>query len=446
MTVANAQVNSNIKVERSLKKDYSWFYSNLYANLQKATEEFFQKSLDMRFLGISSDENILFYGDEYFVNKISLAKDVDFKMKISSGVIEYLLDSTLGPKREKFELSKLSDIEAMLIKSFTVFVFKNLEDKFDKSEKSKKQAKNSQNLDFTFFVKKEDKHLGKIIISFPICALGEFEYEKIVETFSLADFKKTQVRLNLCVGKSKIALNDIKAIEDGDIMVLENSDIHKMAVVLDGKEYVFKINPNPSLIISIDNDGGDEMEEDTSVKPQNMWDSILVDVVAEFDNVKLTLGELKQISEGLVIDVGSVYSNKIKLRVENQVVASGELVILNDRYGVRIDEVNKTKEQPKVKEQAQVQAPEQEADLEDVQAEAPAQRRPVPPRPAARAGARPVPPRAGARPVPPRPGARPVPPRPGARPAPQAQAQAPQAAEGNENFDYSDFEIEDESI
>ena len=440
MTVVSAEVSSNVSVERNLKKDYSWFYSNLYVNLQKSTEEFFQKSLDMKFFGISSNENILFYGDEYFVNKIALSKNADFKMKISGGVIEYLLDSTLGQRKEKFELNKLSDIEAMLIKSFTVFVYKSIEDKFDKNEKSKNQVQNSKNLDFTFFIKKGDKHLGKIIISFPTSALKEFEFENISETFSLADFKKTQVSLKLNVGKSKIALNDIKAIEEGDIMVLENSDINKMAVVLDGKEFIFKINPNPSLIISIDNDGGDEMEEDTSVKPQNMWDSILVDVVAEFDNVKLTLGELKQISEGLVIDVGSVYSNKIKLRVENQVVASGELVILNDRYGVRIDEVNKTKEQSKAKEQPKAQAPivEEEVDVEVAPAqEAPAPRRPVPPRPAARPGARPVPPRPAARP-----GARPVPPRPAARPAPQPQA----PAEGNENFDYSDFEIEDESI
>ena len=440
MTVVSTELNSNVSVERNLKKDYSWFYSNLYVNLQKSTEEFFQKSLDMKFFGISSGENILFYGDEYFVNKIELSKNSDFKMKISSGVIEYLLDSTLGQRKEKFELNKLSDIEAMLIKSFTVFVYKSIEDKFDKNEKSKTQMQNSKNIDFTFFIKKGSKHLGKIIISFPTSALKEFEIENNAETFSLADFKKTQVSLKLNVGKSKIALNDIKAIEEGDIMVLENSDINKMAVVLDGKEFVFKINPNPSLIISIDNDGGDEMEEDTSVKPQNMWDSILVDVVAEFDNVKLTLGELKQISEGLVIDVGSVYSNKIKLRVENQVVASGELVILNDRYGVRIDEVNKTKEQQKVKEQPKAQAPvvEEDVNVEAAQAqEAPAPRRPVPPRPAARPGARPVPPRPAARP-----GARPVPPRAGARPAPQAQA----PAEGNENFDYSDFEIEDESI
>ena len=159
------------------------------------------------------------------------------------------------------------------------------------------------------------------------------------------------------------------------------------------------------------------MEEETSVKSQNMWDSILVDIVAEFNNVKLTLGELKQISEGLVIDIGSVYDNKIKLRVENQVVATGELVILNDRYGVRINEVTKAKEAPKPqasKAAAPAAAPKPAA---------------APAKPAAPAQKAP----AAGRPAPKKPAA--------------APAQKPaNAKEGDEKFDYSDFEIEDESI
>ena len=37
--------------------------------------------------------------------------------------------------------------------------------------------------------------------------------------------------------------------------------------------------------------------------------------------------------------MGSVYDNKVDLKVENKVIAKGGLVIINDRYGVRIDEI-----------------------------------------------------------------------------------------------------------
>ena len=72
----------------------------------------------------------------------------------------------------------------------------------------------------------------------------------------------------------------------------------------------------------------------------NLWDSIQVDMSAEFDKVKVTLGELKSIEEGLIVDLCSVYDNKVSLKVGGKTVAAGELVIINDRFGVRIQNVN----------------------------------------------------------------------------------------------------------
>lgn len=426
MTALKSENIVSKEKKNDLAKNYSWFYSNIYSKIQKSVDEFFQKDFKLRFMGISHEENIFFYGDEYFVNKLPVTKVSSIMMRVSSCLVSSLLDNSLGASETRFELKKLTEIEAGVIKSFTVFVYKNIEDLLNKTEVNRKIVESAKEYNFTFFVRFQNEHTGKIILTIPEYMLPEIEPAKLQEKFELSDFRGTQVALTLSVGSTKIALNDIKAIEDGDIIVLENSDINKMAVLWENNEIKFKITPNPSLIISIDNNGGNEMEEDTTLKPQNMWDSILVDVVAEFDNVKLTLGELKQISEGLVIDVGSVYDNKIKLRVENQVVATGELVILNDRYGVRIDNVKKTKEEqpkhtttPKEKEvQAQEPAPTPTAE--------------APKRPAARPSAA-----AARRPAPPS--------RRPARPSSAAPQPAP-VAEGDENFDYSDFEIEDESI
>lgn len=407
MTTIEKEKASNIELKRNLVKYCPWFYSTFYKSLKKSTKEFFQKDIDIRFMGISIDENILFYGDEYFVNNIAINKNANFQMKISSGVIEYFLDTALGSSEKKFELNALTDIEAMLIKAYSIHIYKNIEEIFDKTEINKKIVQKSKNINITFYIREEEEHTGKIIISVPDYVLHNISVADKKETFTINDFKKTYVNTKIRLGKSKIALNEIKAIEDGDIIVLEESNISKMAIILDGKEINFKINPNPSLIISVNNNGGNEMEEETSVKPQNMWDSILVDIVAEFDNVKLTLGELKQISEGLVIDVGSVYDNKIKLRVENQIIATGELVILNDRYAVRIDSVKKAKEAPKANQIQEKATPVKEA--QSVK--------------------------------------KPIKPQAQTQVKPKAQTATPNSPkEGDENFDYSDFEIEDESI
>ncbi len=401
MAVSTEEIKNKSSLKDNLIYDYPWFYNNFFNEVKEAAKVFFEKEFTFRFLGLTNSENILFYGDEYFVNKIAITPNTDFKIKLSGNVVGMLLDSSLGKSEEKFDLQYLSDIEAGLINSFTIFLYERLEKTFNKEEATKKAIQNSAEYSFTFYVQDEGKHVGKIIISIPEYIVPPIVSEEPKERFSIDDFAQSDALVGVCVGTSKITLNDIKALEEGDVIVLENSDINQMAVIWEDKNVSFRINPNPSLIISVNNNGDNEMAEETNTNPQNMWDSILVDIVAEFDNVKLTLGELKQISEGLVIDVGSIYDNKIKLRVENQVVATGELVIINDRYGVRIDEVTKESEtQTPAKAE---KAPEQKAKTQEKPAAA-------------------------------------------KKSAAKAKEEKPAAKEGDENFDYSDFEIEDESI
>ena len=85
---------------------------------------------------------------------------------------------------------------------------------------------------------------------------------------------------------------------------------------------------------------------------------------AEFDKVKVTLGELKSIEEGLIVDLCSVYDNKVSLKVGGKVVAAGELVIINDRFGVRIEKVNDSSSSEPADEHTEA-APDDEAPAED---------------------------------------------------------------------------------
>lgn len=123
---------------------------------------------------------------------------------------------------------------------------------------------------------------------------------------------------------------------------------------------------------------------------QDLWDNIQVEMSAEFEKIKISLGDLKTIEEGLVVDISSIYDNKISLKVEKKVIAKGELVIINDRYGVRIDEVFASEKENEV-HQGQEQA------LDETPASEPQQ-------------------------------------------APEV------SAEGDKEFDYSDFELDDQDI
>jgi flagellar motor switch protein FliN/FliY len=135
-----------------------------------------------------------------------------------------------------------------------------------------------------------------------------------------------------------------------------------MTLICENIVQKFKVKPNINIIEPYDMSGGNEMNNNNT----NLWDSIQVDMSAEFDKVKVTLGELKNIEEGLIVDLCSVYDNKISLKVGGKIVADGGLVIINDRFGVRIenvkDENEATNPQPQVEDNSIEENGEEEAE------------------------------------------------------------------------------------
>ncbi len=53
----------------------------------------------------------------------------------------------------------------------------------------------------------------------------------------------------------------------------------------------------------------------------NLWDSLEVEMTAQFDKTLITLGNLKSIEENAVVNIASVYDNNVTLSVEGKAVA-----------------------------------------------------------------------------------------------------------------------------
>ena len=113
----------------------------------------------------------------------------------------------------------------------------------------------------------------------------------------------------------------------------------------------FSVKPNPALIMNVNNENEEEFNDNEVIMSKNLWDDIQIEINAEFEKVKMTIGELKQITQGQIVDLGSVFDNEISLYVEEKKVAKGELIIINDRYAVRLDEVLNDNAKPKVAQQ-----------------------------------------------------------------------------------------------
>lgn len=66
---------------------------------------------------------------------------------------------------------------------------------------------------------------------------------------------------------------------------------------------------------------------------------IPIEVTAELGRTKLTLREVLELAEGSVIELDRLAGEPLDLKVGGSVVAQGEVVAVDDNYGLRITNV-----------------------------------------------------------------------------------------------------------
>lgn len=402
--------NENITSEFSnnLNLTYDWFNNHFTQTVCETFRDFWGEEADVKLISISENTNILAQREEFFVTQIRLNKELSVFIRLSKQFVKNLLERTLGPNGKNFNIEKLTDLEAKILTGFDDFLYKNFSQNIKQNEQLPKNNNNYNECNLTFFLREKEMTLGKIVIKLPVVAIVPEKVTLGEDTFTIADFLSQQACVNLNVGHTRLRLNDLKSLEPGDIVLLEHSKSSVMTIKY--KDYCaqIKVVPNPAIMIENDfDDNGTNPKGDNMPGSDmyNMWDTIQVDIGAEFEKVKLTLGELKQISEGLVVDIGSVYDNKIDLKVEDKIVASGELVIINDRYGVKINQIF-TEEKNEASQNAQLAQEEVDADEENIEQMFNEEQQ-----------------------------------------AMQAQQQMPQDDEiKEEDFDYSDFDVDEEDL
>ena len=319
-----------------LYKQYAWFDSIFTPAVESCSNEFFFEGLDYKLASISTNMNILAQNETFFVTKVKINSKNDVYIRISQEAINVILDKVLGKNNRKFDLTEVSELEARIITAFNDFLYETLAPNFNIDP----HRRYSEIVHLTYFVKSEiSDSAAKFIISVPKEILSPQDIQFTGAKFNDEYFSKSLVDVNLILGKTTFPVADIKKLDIGDIVVFENSNSSEMTLVCENIVQKFQVKPNTKIVEPYETGGGNNMEE---FENTNLWDSIQVDMLAEFDKVKVTLGELKNIEEGLIVDLCSVYDNKVSLKVGGKTVAKGELVIINDRFGVRIEKVNES--------------------------------------------------------------------------------------------------------
>ena len=334
-----------------LYKQYSWFDSVFTPAIKGCSKEFFYDGFEYKLASVSTNMNVLSQNETFFVTKVKINAKNDVYIRISQNAIDVILDKVLGKNNKKFELTEVSELEARIITSFNDFIYETIAPNFNVEP----NRRYNEILHLTYFVKSAAAENGaKFIISVPKGILAPEEIKLDEKRFSDIDFAECPVEVNLKLGEMIFPLADIKKLDVGDIVVFENSNSSEMTLICDNIIQTFEVKPNEKIIEPYDISGGNDMDNTNT----SLWDSIQVDMSAEFEKVKVSLGELKSIEEGLVVDLSSVYDNKISLKVGGKIVADGELVIINDRFGVRIQHVNDSETAPSENEEVVSNEPE----------------------------------------------------------------------------------------
>ena len=335
-------------------KRFSWYDSIFTPIVEKCSSEFFFDGFEYKLESISTNMNVLAQNDTFFVTKVKINSKNDVYIRISQDAINVLLDKVLGKNNKRFDLTEVSELEARIITAFNDYLYEALAPNFT----IEPTRRYSEILHLTYYVKSPiSDTAAKFIISVPKDILTPPPIEEKPPRYTDMDFAECPVEVNLILGTTSFPLSEVKKLDIGDLVVFENSNSSEMTLVCDNIIEKFRVKPNENIIEPYDMSGGNNMDNTNT----NLWDSIQVDMSAEFDKVKLTLGELKSIEEGLIVDLCSVYDNNVTLKVGGKDVAAGELVIINDRFGVRI---NKVTEAGVISAEAD-EEPEQEANEEN---------------------------------------------------------------------------------
>ena len=349
-----------------LYKQFDWYDKTFTPKISDVSTTYFFEGLEYKLIGVSVNMNVLTKTESFFVTKVQIDEKNEFLIRISQDAICIMLDKILGKlTKRKFDLSKLTDLEAKIITSFNNSIYDAVASNIDVS----KIEKQVEFLNLSYNVRNiATNECGKLIITMPKSALSPVSIEAEQPAFEDRYFSNSLVDVTLRLGLTDFPVIDVKKLDIGDLVLFENSKIDTMTLYCEDIVQDFKVNPNYALKVDYETiNGGGDMDQNV-----NLWDSIQVEMSAEFDKVKISLGELKDIEEGQVVDISSVYNNKVSLKVGDKTIAKGELVIVNDRFGVKIDSINSNKataSEHAVYQEEENYAPQEEMQPEQEQAE-----------------------------------------------------------------------------
>jgi flagellar motor switch protein FliN len=101
-----------------------------------------------------------------------------------------------------------------------------------------------------------------------------------------------------------------------------------------------------------EDDGEPSLEDFKPTMPGNINPEVLQNIVVnlsiEVGRAQIKIKDLMRLTQGSVVELDRIAGEPLDLLVNNSVVAQGEIVLVNDRYGVRLTRVVPSSERLKL--------------------------------------------------------------------------------------------------
>ncbi|MBB4383584.1 FliM/FliN family flagellar motor switch protein [Bradyrhizobium sp. SBR1B] len=144
--------------------------------------------------------------------------------------------------------------------------------------------------------------------------------------------------LVLLVERVSLILADLHQLALGDVILLDTTPVCNDGIIT----VLVCLSGDPCFRASICNDrltvlsAVDFMMDRPDLLPPETFDNIELPVDVDAGRLTMPLRQLRELAVGQVLDLGFDATTNISLRVNGQVVATGELVRIAERTGVRV--------------------------------------------------------------------------------------------------------------
>lgn len=265
------------------------------------------------------------------------------QFRVNKPLIEGLLKYSLGDDDRMFKLQNISSLELSIFENF----FVELENFWKDYWRVVIPNSNGTYIYLVWAVELDGEEIGSLAIGVPP-GLGPKNYKEKskIDFKGIASNLDIEVPLDLTVGKSKLKISDIRSLEEEDLIIFENSDTNYLTWKKSDLEKLWinieipgKDNPRFSNLFYDDLETAEMAEENSH--GEDLLTDLPVELTAQFKSVQMPLHKIIELESGGILPLGLLMDSQLTLVAPgDKAIASGNLVIVGNQFGIKINKTN----------------------------------------------------------------------------------------------------------